>query len=229
MDFEGFAAYLARLYDVAAFKPHIEKLLLHMGWLDLLNASPEEVLEGITIEHIISERTDFVLHKLGFDWPATQAALLHKMLIQALEERLAFIRQENIFGKISENLAEAIAPILRRKYYEDGEDVLWENENVQNLSIIEDGFAELSRHSATGWLGTIGVSQKGNILGLESLSSDKRATLIAEAILGGITLYEVDNSKLKRLMEKYPEIGMHFMNSMSQRIRDLERMIVDLG
>ncbi len=229
MDFEGFAAYLARLYDVTAFKPHIEKLLLHMGWIDLLNARPDEVLKEITIEHIISERTDFVLHKLGFVWPANDAALLRKMLIQALAERMAFMRQENPFGKISEELAEALAPIMRRKYYKEGEDVLWENEKADHLNIIEDGYAELSRHSATGWLGTIGLSQKGGMLGLESLTADKRSAVIAEAILSGITLYEVDNEKLKLLMQQNPAIAMHFIDLMGDSIRKLERMIVNLG
>ena len=229
LDFDAFIAYLSKHYDVDVFKPHIEKILLHMGWLGLLSAQPDEVLSHITTEHIFSERTDYVLKKLGFIWPKTDAALIRKMLIQALSERLGFMKQSPLFEKMDEALLEQLAPIMRRKYFEEGEDVLWENDPVDHLQFIENGFVELSRHSATGWLGTIGVLHQGEQLGIESLSKDKRAAVIAEAILGGLTLYEMDNEKLLRIGKEHPEIAFRLMDLMSDRIRKLETMIVNLG
>lgn len=229
LGFDAFIAYLSKHYDVDVFKPHIEKILLHMGWLGLLSAPPDEVLSHITTEHILSERTDYVLEKIGFIWPKTDASLIQKMLIHALDERLMFMKQSPMFVNMDETLLEKLAPIMRRKYFENGEDVHWEKDPLAHLQLIENGVIELSRHSAAGWVGTIGVLQQGEHLGIESLSQDKQAAAIAEAILGELTLYEIDNKKLLQIGQEHPEIAFRLLDLMIDRIRKLETMIVNLG
>jgi fengycin family lipopeptide synthetase D len=229
LGFDAFIAYLSKHYDVDVFKPHIEKILLHMGWLGLLSAPPDEVLSHITTEHILSERTDYVLEKLGFIWPKTDASLIQKMLIHALGERLMFMKQSPMFVNMDETLLEKLAPIMRRKYFENGEDVHWEKDCLAHLQLIENGVIELSRHSVAGWVGTIGVLQQGEHLGIESLSQDKQAAAIAEAILGELTLYEIDNKKLLQIGQEHPEIAFRLLDLMIDRIRKLETMIVNLG
>jgi len=90
------------------------------------------------------------------------------------------------------------------------------------------GNIEFSKHSRSGWLGTVSVAGKGSFFGENSVMNGNPSFINAEVILGDIRTLTFTSQDIKRLLRKYPELAMSLLKEMSIRVEKLSTLVVDL-
>ena len=218
--FNQFIDYLYDNYEKSGFKTHIETIMLHEGWLGESSGSDFVIL---------SSRTDFILDKLGFKWASPEPAKLRNMIIRSLKERIDFLKDVPIFSELSDYAVQTFATKAREEDYCDETEIVWENDIDDNFYVIMDGNIELKKHSRAGWLGTIGIIGTGEFLGEENLWDDKGSSVIAESIMGEVRLLKLKKDDVIKLLKLYPEFGISLLKEMSDKVRRLESIMVNLG
>ncbi len=228
LPYEQFIDYLAIHYDKPGFQKHIEQVMLHFGWLDDTGEGGDSSA-GQTEFLILADKTTDLLKRLGFEWAALTPAAMKKMLERALTERIEFIRQVPVFETISATEAARIAGQSAMCLYGDETSILWEGEQNDNLYLIMDGFAEISRQSAGGWHGTLRVAGVYDFVGEESLIGEQTAAVTAEAVLGDAVVLAVPAQLLTELIQSSPQMALGVIKAMNSRLRKLEKLVVSMG
>ena len=222
--FTDFIDYLYNNFEKSGFKNHIENLMLHKGWLT-------DTVDGKAFSRFItvSDRTNFILDKLGFKWPNVEPVKLRKMIIEALRERIMFLKDVPIFAKLPQTVLEKIAGQVKEEGYYDETEIIWEGDIDNNFYIILDGNVEIKKHSKAGWLGTIGILGPGGFLGEENICNHNGASVIAESILGEVRVLKLQKEDIMKLLADYPEFGISFLKEMIAKVSSLEAIMVNLG
>jgi len=224
LSFTDFIDYLYNNFEKSGFKAHIENLMLHKGWLT-------DTVDGGQFSRfiIVSDKTNFILNKLGFKWAHVEPLKLRKMIVQALRERIMFLKDVPIFAQLPDNILEIFAGRAKEEDYYDETEILWEGDIDNNFYIIMDGNVEIKKYSKAGWLGTIGILGSGGFLGEENIWDNKGSSVIAESILGEVRALKFKKEDIITFLKDYPEFGMRFLNEMSTKVSRLEAIIVNLG
>ena len=224
LKFEDFIDALYDRYDIPAYRPYVESLMLHKGWLS----------EGDGNSHptqytVLSERTDFLVKKLGMEWPDLDASKMWPILREALAQRILFLKHTPSFTEVPEESLWTAAGLAREKYYADESDIVWEGERDRTFYIIVDGHVELMQHSRAGWLGTIRVLGPGEFIGEGNIWKDSPSEVVAQALMGDARVLAFNGEDVLRLVKKYPEFGISLLREFSGNIKKLESMIVNMG
>ncbi len=223
-----FVKFLHTHYDQAGFREHIDAVMLHRGYMGAISSGEEAgVMEtGFTI---LSDKTQAILAKLGFRWPELDPAVLTRMAVSALRERMAFLAETPLFrGLPEENLA-TLASIARLAYATSGDLVQAEGELGDGLRVLLEGKAEMYASSASGWLGTIGVLSRGDYFGEEHLVPARPSRSSVETLFGPVSMLQFAPEDLREAAEKAPRIAFSLAIGMTERINLLRKMVVSLG
>lgn len=220
-----FIDYLYENYEREGFKPYIENIMLHKGWLSKL----DDLTKKHTTFSLLTDKTNLILKDLNFQWPEFHAEKLHKMVIKGLTERIEFLMEVPLFSSLSAEAIGYIAGLGRQEYYEEENYILWEGEENNKFYVIIDGITEISKHSRSGWLGTIGVAGPGEFLGEGNILNGSASSVTVEAIMGNVRIISFKGEILKEFMKKYTEFSMSFLREINKRVNKLQSVMVNLG
>ncbi|HRY31959.1 MAG TPA: amino acid adenylation domain-containing protein [Bacteroidales bacterium] len=222
--FRQFIDRLVENYQVPEFRPHIEALILHFGWMEDL---PAGSLPCLYLP--MGERTDYVLSRLGFAWPRLQTAMLGKFISQALAERTQTLKTMNLFAGLSGEELERIARLAVQRNVEEDSGIVWEGERDDYFYVFSRGSVELSRHSRAGWAGTVMVAGRGDFIGADRLFNDRESNETAEAILGDVHLFAFRLADMKDLVSASPTLGANLVKILAERVSRLSDLFVNLA
>ncbi|MBP7865647.1 MAG: amino acid adenylation domain-containing protein [Acidobacteria bacterium] len=199
------------------FREPIERLLLHLGWLDLLSKGPATPVLRPT------ELTEAVLARVGFHWPRVEPGGMARMIRHALRERIGFLGGVPAFTTLDGEILAKLAARLRPEHGADDTEILWEGEPNTRVFILADGNVEISKRSHDGWIGTMYVAGPGALLGLENLPGNGSARRTAEPV-GEAFLLSLEVDDLRRLIREHPEITLGLLRELSGTIDRLETL-----
>jgi hypothetical protein len=222
--FSQFIDRLIENYPVEEFRPFIEAILLHFGWLEDTPAGEEP-----TVFKPLSDKTDYILKLTGFQWPALKVSILNQMIIQALKERIEYLKEFPLFTSLNEADIQKLAKLAIQQHYPIDSEILWEGEANPYFFIITRGNVEISRHSKSGWLGTVMVAGKGDFLGSDQLFQEKLSSNTVEAILGDVHVFAYRIEDIKGLIEESPNLGAALIRVLAERVNRLTDLFVNLG
>ncbi|MBI4860502.1 MAG: amino acid adenylation domain-containing protein [Candidatus Riflebacteria bacterium] len=215
-------------YDARGFKPHVEAIMLHRGWMDLLAAGHGQN-GGSTPFTIFSERTDRILDRLGFAWSRVDPPLLSAMVAAALSARVASFRSSRMLAGCDDETVLAVARRARMGLAPAGSAIVWEGAPVDAVHVIADGHVELFCRSSAGWFGTVAVLGAGEILGEESLVGHGEAALSAEALFDDVLLYSIPAQEMARLLDRTPALGRAVLAAVVRRLHSTARLVVEIS
>ncbi|MFP4498622.1 MAG: SDR family oxidoreductase, partial [Vulcanimicrobiota bacterium] len=227
--FPSFIDFLYNHYNHEYFKPYIESVMLHRGWLSKISEEADSSSKLATGFTILSEKTDIILEKTGFTWPSLDKAKMNKMVTRALKERIEFLQVNLLFRNMDSPELDLLARKAVAGVHEDETDILWEGEPNNHLHIIYDGNVELSRHNASGWLGTVGILGMNDFLGEETILKTAPSSLTAEAIMGDVTTLCFKGEDIRQILQEYPQLGINFVEALSGKLSKMTRVMVNLG
>jgi amino acid adenylation domain-containing protein/thioester reductase-like protein len=225
LPFDRFIDFLYDNYDRESFKPYIESIMLHRRWLSRITGDNSHRTDAV----FLSDKTNLILDKLGFQWPELEKSTMMNMLIEALKDRIEFLKDVSIFSRVSDDEMKLIARIARPEVYGDETDILWEGDINDSFFLIVDGNIELTKHSRSGWLGTLGIAGPGSFIGEENIMGRKPSSVSAQALMGDVTVLKFRSDDIRSLTLKNPEIGAGFMEALTRRLDQLQRIIVNMG
>lgn len=214
---EAFIDFVAEHCEHLGFREPIERLLLHLGWLDLLSKGPATPVLRPT------EMTETALARVGFQWPRVEAAGMARMVRHALQDRVAFLGGVPAFSALGEEVRAKLAARLRPEHGSGDTELLWEGEPNTRLLIVADGSVEISRRFHDGWIGTLYLAGPGSLLGLENLPGNGHAHRTAEPV-GEAFLLSLEVSDLRRLVAENLEIGLGLFREVCGTIERLEML-----
>ncbi|MFA6539322.1 MAG: amino acid adenylation domain-containing protein [Negativicutes bacterium] len=214
-----FIDHLMKHFDKPGFRVHIENILTHM---DLLASG-----ENATVE-VAGDWSVAVLARLGFSWPQPDANDMRLMVAAALRERAQFLLGITLLNGSTEAAAE-LARISEMRLYANKRDVVWEGEANDYFYLVMDGFASLSRRSAGGWSGTVGMLRRQDFFGLESVLESAKAGYTIEAELGELLTLAIPAKRMRMLVESNPRIALALLKSLQQRNEQYMRLLVNLS
>ncbi|MEI7725470.1 MAG: amino acid adenylation domain-containing protein [Bacteroidota bacterium] len=222
--FSQFIDRLIENYPVEEFRPFIEAILLHFGWLEETPAGEEP-----TVFKALSNKTDYILKLTGFHWPPLRVSSLNLMIIQALKERFEYLKEFPLFTSLNEAEIQKLAKLAIQQHYTIDSEILWEGEANPYFFIITRGNVEISRHSKSGWLGTVMVAGKGDFLGSDQLYQEKRSSNTVEAILGDVHVFAYRIEDIKELIQESPNLSASLIRILAERVNRLTDLFVNLG
>ena len=224
LPFIKFIDFMFDHMDIPAFRAHIENVMLHWRWL---SDDPDKVLNSRFI--VRSDRTNQILDKLDFHWPELDTSRMHKMIVQALHEKILFLSDLSLFSELPSGALEEFAGLGRELIFKEDTDIIWEGDLDPNLYIISSGNVELRRHSRAGWLGTICILGQGDFIGESNLWKNTPSPITAEVFMGDARVLQFKSSDILKLINKYPKFGIAFLKQMSIRLKKLQSVMVELG
>ena len=215
-----FIDHLIKHFDRPGFRVHIENILTHM---DLLAADGEN-----SAVEVVNDYTCAVLQALGFVWPQPKPSDMRRMVDLALRERVQFLTKVPLLSGM-EAATRELARISEMRLYANRRDVIWEGEPNEFFYLVIEGFASLSRRSAGGWSGTVGMLKKSDFFGLESVLETAKAGYTIEAELGELLILAIPAGRMRGLIETNPRIALALLKSLQQRNEQYMRLLVNLS
>ncbi len=217
--FSKFIDYLYKHYENPQLKTHIENIMLHKGWF-----SQEEI--NLVL---LSDKSDIILKKLGFQWPCPDIIKMRPVIQRALLDRINLLQDIPLFSELSCEELLDFACLGKEEYYPDEEDILWEEDINRNLYFIIDGFVEVMKYSKSGWLGTIRVMGPGNFFGEGNIWEESPSGITAEVFMGDARVIAFKGEDFIKLMKDYPLFTVNFVKEVTDRVRKLENIMIEFG
>jgi CRP/FNR family transcriptional regulator, cyclic AMP receptor protein len=144
---------------------------------------------------------------------------------RSLTEKLGLLAEVALFAGLSETDIEAIGHATTMTRCVRGQRILSPDDPPDRIHIIKRGRVRVYRISPDGKQLTLDIHEKGTILGDMSLLGQGRiAEAYAEALDDGV-ICTITPDELRRLIERYPTIGVNIIRHLSRRLESAEREI----
>jgi len=144
-------------------------------------------------------------------------------------EKIVFLKQVPLFEKISIEELGRIASIAEEARYEANDMIVTQGELGDRLYIVKSGLIEISGENDQGIIGTLNIVQEKQSFGESSLFASQPSQVTAQILLDEAELLEIKANELLKLIRLYPEIGIGLLKTVSQRMSNLEQMVVKMS
>jgi CRP/FNR family transcriptional regulator, cyclic AMP receptor protein len=144
---------------------------------------------------------------------------------RSLTEKLGLLAEVALFAGLSETDIEAIGHATTMTRCVRGQRILSPDDPPDRIHIIKRGRVRVYRISPDGKQLTLDIHEKGTILGdMTMLGQGRIAEAYAEALDDGV-ICTITPDELRRLIERYPTIGVNIIRHLSRRLESAEREI----
>ena len=144
-------------------------------------------------------------------------------------DKIVFLKQVPLFHEISVEELGRIASIAEEQSYQEGDYLLRQGESGGSLVMIVDGQVELSGVNDEGVEGSLALLGPRQTFGEAGLFDDHPSVVSAQALLGDVRVLEIAGEEAAKLVRLYPDIGVGLLRSVSQRLRNLEHLLLKLS
>lgn len=142
---------------------------------------------------------------------------------RSLAEKLGLLSEVALFAGLSDADIEAIGHATTMTHCVRGQQILSPDDPPDRIHIVKKGRVRVFRITPDGKQLTLDIYEKGTILGDMSLLGQERLPeAYAEAIDAGV-ICTITPDELRRLIERYPTIGVNVIRHLSRRLQSAER------
>ena len=141
----------------------------------------------------------------------------------AFAEKLGLLRDLELFRGLSESDIEAIGHATTMVHCHPGQVILSPDDPPDRIHIVKRGQVRVYRLSSEGKQLTLDIYDKGTILGdMRLLGQERLPEAFAES-LDDAVICTISPDELRRLIERYPIIGVNIITFLSRRLEAAER------
>jgi len=137
-----------------------------------------------------------------------------------LFERLVLLKQSPVFAKVSTHDLRHVARAMEEQRFLAGDRIFEVNEQGDHLYLLVSGKIGLTLSPGTqdkNYFATLGA---GDILGEMNLLDDLPRSATAH-VVEDTTVLTLEKTRLKGLIQSYPEISIGMLRSLSLRLREV--------
>jgi CRP-like cAMP-binding protein len=140
-----------------------------------------------------------------------------------LSEKLGLLSEVALFSGLSSGDIEAIGHATTMTHCTRGQQILSPDDPPDRIHILKKGRVRVFRITPDGKQLTLDIHEKGTILGdMELLGQDRVPEAYAETIEDAV-ICTITPDELRRLIERYPTIGINIIRHLSRRLDAAER------
>ena len=141
----------------------------------------------------------------------------------SLAEKLGLLSEVALFSGLSEDDIAAIGHATTMTHCTQGQQILSPDDPPDRIHIVKKGRVRVFRITPDGKQLTLDIYEKGTILGdMELLGQDRLPEAYAETIDDAV-ICTITPDELRRLIERYPTIGINIIRHLSRRLDAAER------
>jgi CRP-like cAMP-binding protein len=140
----------------------------------------------------------------------------------SFSEKLGLLRELELFSGLSDADIEAIGHATTMIHCRPGQMILSPDDAPDQIHIVKAGRVRLYRVSLDGKQLTLDIYDKGTILGdMRLLGQDRVPEAYAET-LDAAVICTITPDELRRLIERYPIIGVNIISFLSRRLQQAQ-------
>lgn len=144
---------------------------------------------------------------------------------RSFAEKLGLLSELTLFAGLADADLMAIGHATTMTHCVRGQQILSPDDPPDRIHIVKAGRVRVYRMSPDGKQLTLDIYEKGTILGdMSLLGQDRLSEAYAEAIEDGV-ICTITPDELRRLIERYPVIGVNIIRHLSGRLQAAEREI----
>ena len=132
-----------------------------------------------------------------------------------------------LFAGLDPQEARSVLDSLLRVHVPRGDVLFHEGEPGDTLYVIQSGKVKLGRRSSDGRENLLAILGPGELIGELSLFDPRPRTASAIAVTEG-RLAALSHSDLWPFLKGHPEIGIHLLRALAQRLRRTNEIMADL-
>ena len=145
-----------------------------------------------------------------------------------LFDRLMLLKKSPIFSMVSTDDLRVVAQALKQQEYFTGDHVFEINEQGDYLYLLVSGRIGISIEqdpSSINFIATLGPGDSfGEMNLLDGLPRSATAHVLEDS-----TVLALEKTRLKRLIQSYPDISIGMLRSLSLRIREANTRLLNAG
>jgi len=142
---------------------------------------------------------------------------------RSFAEKLGLLSEVALFAGLSEADMQAIGHATTMTHCVRGQQILSPDDPPDRIHIVKKGRVRAYRMTPDGKQLTLDIFEKGTVLGdMELLGQDRLPEAYAEAIDDGV-ICTITPGELRKLIERYPVIGVNIIRHLSRRLQAAER------
>jgi CRP/FNR family transcriptional regulator, cyclic AMP receptor protein len=142
---------------------------------------------------------------------------------RSFTEKLGLLREVALFEGVSEADLDAIGHATLMTHCVRGQQILSPDDPPDRIHIVKKGRVRVYRVTPDGKQLTLDIHEKGTILGdMTLIGQDRLPDAYAEAIDEGV-ICTITPDELRRLIERYPVIGVNIIRHLSRRLQAAEQ------
>lgn len=142
---------------------------------------------------------------------------------RSFTEKLGLLRELELFSGLSETDIEAIGHATTMTHCHPGQVILSPDDPPDRIHILKRGKVRVYRVTPDGKQLTLDIYERGTILGdMSLLGQDRLPEAYADAIDAAV-ICTITPDELRRLVERYPIIGVNIITFLSRRLQEAER------
>ncbi|HEV8699445.1 MAG TPA: Crp/Fnr family transcriptional regulator [Candidatus Limnocylindrales bacterium] len=142
---------------------------------------------------------------------------------RSFSEKLGLLRELELFAGLADRDIEAIGHATTMTHCRPGQVILSPEDPPDRIHILKKGKVRVYRVTPDGKQLTLDIYDKGTILGdMGLLGQDRMPEAYAETIDAAV-ICTITPDELRRLIERYPIIGVNIISYLSARLREAER------
>jgi CRP/FNR family transcriptional regulator, cyclic AMP receptor protein len=142
---------------------------------------------------------------------------------RSFAEKIGLLEELALFAGLSDEDMQAIGHATTMTRCVPGQRILSPDDPPDRIHIIKQGRARVYRTTADGKQLTLDIHEKGTVLGdMSMLGQDRLPEAYAEAIDDAV-ICTITPDELRRLIQRYPTIGINIIRHLSSRLQAAER------
>jgi CRP/FNR family cyclic AMP-dependent transcriptional regulator len=143
-----------------------------------------------------------------------------------LFDRLMLLKQSPIFSMVMTDDLRVVAQALEQLQYFAGDRVFETGDQGDNLYIIVTGKIGIALDAKTNGTDYIAILTSGDCFGEMNLLDDLPRSATA-VVLEDTTLLSLEKTRLRSLIQSYPDMSIGMLRSLSLRLRDANRKLME--
>lgn len=142
-----------------------------------------------------------------------------------LFERLLLLKESPMFSKVATDDLRLVAQALDEQSFFAGQHIFEINEQGNRLYLLVSGRVGIALDGTDSGGGYISILGPGECFGEMNLLDDLPRSASAHA-LEDTTVLTLEKTRLRGLLQSYPEIGIGMLRSLSLRLREANNRLV---
>ena len=143
-----------------------------------------------------------------------------------LFDRLILLKQSPIFSMVMTDDLRVVAQAMEKQQYFAGDRIFEIGDQGDHLYIIVSGKVGISLDSKSSDKSYIATLSSGDCFGEMNLLDDLPRSATAE-VIEDTTLLSLEKTRLRGLIQSYPDMSIGMLRSLSLRLRDANQKLVN--